>query len=392
MRRFLFFVHLFDLHEPYSQLPAVARRRGISRYDAQLEYADQVVGRFRQALVKDGWWDRSLAVLVSDHGEGLGEHCESNHGYFIYQSTLWVPLMFHWPADSSGYPARISQPAGLIDVAPTILDFLHLAVAPSFEGESLLRRSRTGGHKGSHTVFSESVYTHDAFGWAPLRSMRAGAYKYIEAPEPELYNLRQDPHEWTNLVRNDPAVASELRGRLRSLLSRYPAKHPAPVQDRSPGAQALLRSLGYLSAGRSERADSEPDPKERLPELRLYEKALTYLSERRIREAIVTLQQIVAQNPHNTVARRDLGDCYLESKSYARARTNLEKVVAAAPDDYMAQLELGIADEHLGLLDEAQQHMQAACQLYPDSAECRRELETVERKRLAAAAGPPRRP
>ncbi len=122
------FVHLFDLHTPYS----VPERKGISRYDAQLELEDEIVGRLKNALVQSGWWDKSLTVLFSDHGEGLGDHGEKSHGYFVYESTLHVPLIFHWPAGQTGQV----QPAGLIDVAPAILDFLRIPVPRSFEGHS----------------------------------------------------------------------------------------------------------------------------------------------------------------------------------------------------------------------------------------------------------------
>ena len=374
------FLHLFDMHEPYSVPADVARQRGISRYDAQLEYVDSVLGRLRQGLVDGGWWDRSLVVLLSDHGEGLGEHGESNHGYFIYQSTLWVPLMFHWPSGAPSYPARVSQPAGLIDVAPTILDFLGLPAPPSFEGRSLTGVI-AGKEANPREVYSESLYIHDAFGWAPLRGLRLGQYKYIEAPKAELYDLRQDPHEEHNILAKDSAEAPVLQGKLKGLLARYAARRPARPSDTSPATQALLSSLGYLSGGARPKSDnSGPDPKDHIAELQLYERAMDYLSQRRLDEAIAALRQIVVRNPHNILARRDLGGCYIERGAYAKARSNFQRVVAVVPDDYMAQLELGIADEHLGLLQEAKQHVQAACQLYPESVQCHRELDALEKK------------
>jgi arylsulfatase A-like enzyme len=375
------FLHLFDVHEPYSVPAEVARKRGISRYDAQVEYVDQVLGRFRERLVQSGWWDRSLVVLVSDHGESLGEHGESSHGYFIYQSTLWVPLMLHWPVGTPHYPERSNQPAGLIDVAPTVLDFLHVPAPASFEGQSLLGGIRSGSEGDAHAVYSESVYTRDAFGWAPLRCLRAGPYKYISAPKPELYNLQQDPQEQVNLVGKKPDEAAALRSRLEKLLARYAPKQPATRQNASPETRALLQSLGYLSAGpKSSLGSSAPDPKDSLPEYHLYERALTLLYDRHMQEAIATFRQILAQNPHNMLARRDLGDCYLEVKDYTKARTTLRAVVAQASDDYMAQLELGIAAEHLGLLKEAREHVEAACKMFPASAQCQKELDAIQQK------------
>ena len=113
------------------------------------------------------------------HGEGLGDHGEASHGYFIYESTLRAPLLMHWPSGAAQYPAHLDQPAGLIDVAPTILALLRIPQPPSFEGKSLL-----SGHDAPYFVYAESVHAHDAFGWAPLRSLRMGPMKYIDAPKP----------------------------------------------------------------------------------------------------------------------------------------------------------------------------------------------------------------
>jgi choline-sulfatase len=371
-------VHLFDLHQPYNLPAEVLRQRGISGYDAKLEYIDKLLGSFKESLVRNGWWDRSLVALFSDHGESLGEHGEQTHGYFIYQSTTWVPLLFHWPASAGTQSARNRNPAGLIDVSPTILDFLHIAAPASFEGRSLLSED------SGRAVFSESVYSRDAFGWASLRSLRAGALKYIEAPKPELYDLAQDPHEADNLFLKDATRALPLRRRLESLLTRYAPKQPGHSADVPPAASPVtkeaLRSLGYLAAGPREAAGSGADPKDRLPQFQLYEKAENHLLSGRVDAAISTLLQIVAHDPHNTLAQRDLGVAYVAKGVYQEARTFLQQVVAAAPTDYVGQFELGLADEHLGLLKEAQEHLQAACKIAPDAAQCRRELEAVEQK------------
>jgi arylsulfatase A-like enzyme len=356
------FVHLFDMHKPYA-----------TSYDAQLSYVDRLLGGFQQSLMQMGWWDRSLVVLLSDHGESLGDHGEGSHGYFIYESTLRVPLIFHWPAGAVNHTAQVKEPAGLIDVAPTILEFLRLPVPPSFEGNSLL---------GTHgAVYGESRHAHDAFGWAPLRSLRTGAYKYIEAPRPELYNLDADPSEQHNLFVQGSPKALELQGRLAKLLARYAPKRPAAPGDTSPQTRALLDSLGYLSAGpRAALGASGPDPKDRLPEYRLYEDAQMALYNRRLNEALAILIRLLARDPHNTLARRDLAGTYLDLKEYGKARANLQQVLAVAPDDYVTEFQLGLSDEHLGLMKEAEEHLQAACRIAPEAQQCRRELESVEQK------------
>lgn len=358
------FIHLFDLHKPYIR----------AGYDAELAYTDRILGAFKQALIAGGWWQRSVVVLLSDHGEGLGDHGEDSHGYFIYESTLRVPLIVHWPAGTPSHAAREDRPGGLIDVAPTVLDFLRIPAPPSFEGYNLLDATV------SRAVYSESVYAHDGFGWAPLRSLREGADKYIDAPRPELYNLRADPHELNNLYRPGSPRALALHSELQKLLASHAPKQPASPANISPRTRALLASLGYLSGGAHTAAGSSlPDPKDRLAEYRLYESAQAALYDRQLERAAAIFRRILARDPQNTLARRDLGGTYVEQHFYDKARACFEKVIAAAPDDYMAQFELGVADKHLGLSAEALEHLQAACKAAPEAEQCKRELDDLKK-------------
>lgn len=356
------FLHLYDLHKPYK----------LAGYDAEIRYTDQVLGTFRKALMAGGWWDRALVVLLADHGESLGEHGEASHGYFIYESTLAVPLIFHWPGGVQPLGPRVEQAAGLVDVAPTILDFLQLAEPASFDGASLLKRAE-------HPIYAESLHAHDSFGWAPLRSLRVGDFKYIAAPKAELYNLRDDPGEKMNLAAKNPAEAQRLRGELGKMLAR--GTKSAPPGKITPETRALLGSLGYLAPGPGVKlGGSGADPKDRLPEFQLYERAMVLLYERRMNEAIGALRQLLVHDPKNTLARRDLGDCYLLLQEYRPARAQFEQVVAVVPDDYVSQYELGIADERLSLWKEAQAHLEIACRLAPEAGQCRKELEGVREK------------
>jgi tetratricopeptide (TPR) repeat protein len=345
-------------------------------YDEQLKYVDRLIGTFKQSLEQTGLWDRALVILLSDHGEGLGDHGEDSHGYFIYESTLHVPLIIHWPASAASHPARVTEPVGLIDIAPTVLDFLHFSAPPSFEGGSLM-----GAHQ---PVYAESVHARDAFGWAPLRSLRAGQFKYIEAPRPELYDLNTDPHELKNLYVPGSAKANDLRGQLAKLNARYVPKQPAPAHEVSSTARALLDSLGYLAPGprstQESRATTRPDPKDKLAEFRLYEDAWVQIYYGRLERGIAKLRQLLAGDPHNLLARRDLGSAYAQKKDYASARSAYRQVLAGAPEDYVAQYEIGIVDERLGLLKEAKEHLETACRIEPESQQSRHELDAVLEK------------
>jgi len=378
-QRVFLFVHLFDLHTPYKLAPLKGSNQpGTTGYDAELQYIDQILGRFRQSLEQNGWWRRSLVILLADHGESLGDHGELSHGYFIYESTLHVPLIVHWPDGAPKYPERISQPAGLIDVAPTILDALHLPGPPSFDGVSLLRPH------SAYAVYSESVYARDSFHWAALRSIRMGRWKYTQAPHPELFDLELDPAERSNIARTNSAEASNLRSELARLIARHASTQLAPARDSSSETNRALESLGYLSGGPRPTAQNEgPDPKDRLAEYQIFDNALdamysdrldaaisgfrhvltldrdnlpargtlgeAYLRAGKSEEAVREWTAAVAADPKYAPAAQALGELYMGRQDWAKARRYFQQALAAVPGDTTIRFELGIVERHLAV-------------------------------------------
>jgi arylsulfatase A-like enzyme/Flp pilus assembly protein TadD len=403
---FFLFIHLFDLHRPYTEPENFRARYPASEYDAEIAYADTALGEFWQFLKDQGLFSRSLIVFLSDHGESLGEHGESTHGYFIYQSTLHVPLVIHWPEGSPPQPARVDEPVGLIDVAPTIVQFLNLPQPTTFQGQSLLGLLKADASYAPREVYGESAYAHDKFGWAPLRSLRVGNFKYIDAPNAELYDLTHDPGEQHNLISARTTVASSLRDRLwdvRKRLSLGSPGLPSPAQV-SPEVLAGLHALGYLgfSGIYSGRNTTGPDPKDRLTEYRQYLRGLELSQTGHADEAAATFREVLDEDDQNLPAHDDLADCYfqlrrffdaanelraslaldphdvraeerlasiwLETGNKPRARAEFERLLSFAPDNYTALRGLGLLDRDAGRVDDALRDFQAAAQARPDSA------------------------
>jgi choline-sulfatase len=370
------FIHLFDLHAPYRLRPSAGSNEPeTAGYDAELGYVDQILGHFRQSLIDNGWWKKSLVVVIGDHGESLGDHGELSHGYFIYESTLHVPLLIHWPDGMPKYPERASEPGGLIDVAPTILDAIHVAPPASFDGISLM-------HNGAHAIYSESVYARDSFRWAALRSLRVEHWKYVDAPHAELFDLDKDPREQSNLVHANEAVAATLRAELLRLMAAH-ARANAPVaHDTSEAAKKALGSLGYLSGGAGKAPPrGGPDPKDRLTEYQMFDRALDAMYAQKLERAIRGFRQVLALDRNNLAAIDSLGDAYLRAgkpqeavrewtaalatdpqyspaaqalgehylkeRDYAKARSYLEQALAAAPLDSTVRAELDVVEEKL---------------------------------------------
>jgi len=346
------FLHFYDLHTPYT-LPGVGGLTPtLAGYDAELTYADEALGRLRDGLIRDGLWDKALVILVTDHGESLGDHGETSHGYFIYESTMHVPLIVHWPAGAGSHPARSAEGGGLIDVAPTVLDFLHLAAPVSFAGVSLL------SGRGRDT-YGESVYAQENFGWAALRSLQAGEFKFIDAPRAELYDLLKDPGERVNVLAAHAEQGRALKSRLDALGPLQRVAQPAAGSSRD-----VLGSLGYTSGGRAAALGHVVDPKDRIGEQEAFEGSLTLLYSGQYGKALVSLGKIVKQDPENMAALCALGEAYLRSGDSVHALASWQKALERDPKNRAAA-------ESLGGYWLARGNPDKACGFVPSAPQCK---------------------
>jgi Flp pilus assembly protein TadD len=325
-RPFFAFVHLYDAHQPYAH----------GAYDGEISYIDEAIGRFQrsaQTALAD-----ALIILTADHGESLGEHGEETHGYFIYQSTLRVPLIIRWPADAPKFAAVVSEPVSLIDLAPALLDFLWISPPAQFQGNSLMRL--LGPHAAGDTpVYAESLYARDHLGCSSLRSIRLGRYKYIDAPKPELYDLETDPGETQNRYDRDRTRAIGLRTRLGAFQQAAPSP---PNQPGPPNQEVIsrLRSLGYLSGG-PQNIDSGADPKDRLQSYVHYGRGIRNANTGHLPEAIREFQIVLAENARNASAHYYLAVCYYRSHRLDDAVKALHATLANSPDYPPAEQLLG---------------------------------------------------
>jgi len=363
---FFLFLHLYDLHTPYN-LPAGDRARFGRGYDAELRYVDEQVGAFLDFLRGHNLFDKSLIILTSDHGEGLGEHGEKTHGYFIYQSTLWVPLIVHWPVGSEAFPAKVEEPARLMDVAPTILQFVGIPQPPEFQGRGLLEMMHSRSSKIPRDVYSESLYPHKHFGCSSLQSLRIGRYKYIEAPKPELYDLAADPGETSNLYALRHSQVLPMKERLAALRTGYWTQHPPGQSALDPETAARLSSLGYVagSSGSSESSDRDPDPKELIADFEDFGRAILLASSGRLDESNALLECLLAQRPELLDVRTNLGLNDQRLRRHEQAAREFQQVLKVDPLNVKAHFDLGLSLFEMRKLDEAAREFQAALALAP---------------------------
>ena len=260
--RFFLWAHLYDPHRPYDP-PEPYRSTYSDPYVGEIAFADSQIGRLLDALDARRLMGRTIVIVAGDHGESLGDHGEQAHGVFIYESVLRVPLIIRTPAVS---PRRIGGVVRLTDVMPTVLDLLGIP-APRMDGVSLVDLLTGRRSTLDLEAYSESEYPR-RLGWSPLRALRDGRFKLIDAPRPELYDLERDPFEERNVYAERPTTAAAMIQRLQVL-----ARSLSPTDSQAPEKPAVLPSpliedlaaLGYVGS-RPPRAhatsESLPDPKD----------------------------------------------------------------------------------------------------------------------------------
>ena len=349
---FFCWIHLNDPHTPYDP-PEPYRSLYPGRpYDGEIAFTDSALKPLLELLDRKGWYGKMVVIVAADHGESLGEHGESTHGYFIYESTMRVPLLLKLPsARMAG--TWIDKNVSLIDVAPTILHLAHEKAErlAEFEGIDLTRSSAD-----PRPLYGESEYARLNFRWSGLRSLRLGTWKYIEAPNPELYHLDQDPIETHNVFDTEPDVARQLRAELRTLASASPTV-PVSAAKVEPSALARLRSLGYLAGAGTDASASGSaqlaDPKAKLPIFEKMVRAQELIGAGQPEAAAKSFQEVLRLDSGITLAHHQLGGCYLALQRPADAAREFERAVASNPGFSAARFDLGIAQIQLARFQEA---------------------------------------
>jgi len=359
---FFLFLHLYEPHTPYEPPEPFASRYASSPYDGEIAQADAVVGRFLDFLRARGLYDRSIIVLLSDHGEGLGEHGEDEHGVLLHREALHVPLIIKLPKQELANE-RVATPVGLIDVAPTIVSLTGLQVPGEFRGLPLLSGLKAAA-VANRTIYSETLYPMLHLGWNAARSLVGDRFHYIENTDPELYDVVEDPGEKTNRRDGERRVSSSLREQLAAI----PMGEVTPALiDKEEAAK--LAALGYLGNAASGPAGATPPPEERVRILNLLQQGTAALKRRDYPTAIANLSQLAESNPRFTDAALHLGQAYEKVGRFEDAAAAYKKALVANPAmrDEVA-LALGATYLNLGQYDLAKANAELVLPTNPAAA------------------------
>lgn len=339
-RPFLFF-HIYEPHSPFEP-PEPFKSRYAHPYDGEVAAADAIVGRLLEELRRLGLYDRSLLVLLSDHGEGLWDHGEEFHGILLYREALHVPLLVKLPGQARK-GERVKAAVPLSDVAPTLLQAAGVKMPPGVEGTSLLE-ARTPA-----TVYSETYYPRVHLGWGEMTSVVDDRHHLIEAPRPELYDVVADPGETKDLVGERTGVVADLR----TALARFPSGFAGP-EAASPEDVQRLAALGYLGNVAAPTEGPRANPRDRIHVLKDVEAAFKLGAARRDAEAVLALRKILEGDPQFLDVMFELGRVYQRMGRNQEAYDTYVKAMKASPTMAPAiSVPLARVCLELGRLDEA---------------------------------------
>ena len=360
-RRFFAFLHLYEPHAPYAPPPAYAALA--QPYDGAVAYADELVGRLVTRLGEHGRLDRVILAVTADHGEGLGDHGEQEHGLFLYREAVHVPLVVRLPgAPRAG--TRVAGTTAQVDIAATLLDLAGLG-ADGMDGRSQ-RLALAGTSMERRPVYSETFYPRYHFGWSELLAATEDRYRYIQAPRAELYDVRADPGERANLAPQRADTARSMAGWIAT--ARGPVEAAAPAAVPSDVAENL-RALGYVG-GRAPLASPGPlpDPKDEVAAYEAYRRAGALHGSGRDEEAVAALRKALAETPGMVDAWDLLGIALVQLGRTREAVAALDEVVRLDPTHAGAHLALARIDTIEGRMDRALRHAELAAATDPARA------------------------
>ncbi len=352
---FFLFFHIYEPHTPHEP-PEPFRSRYDSPYDGEVAAADAIVGELLAELEALGVYDRAVVILTSDHGEGLNDHGDYEHGPLLYREIIQVPLLLKLPGGERG-GTTVERAAELVDLFPTVAALLGKAPPEGLDGMSLL--APVGA---ARPVYSETFFGRLHFGWSELASLVDYPWHLIDGPDPELYDLAADPGERVNLLERERRTAA----RLKKALDGYDrAFRPAAEVD--PETRRRLAALGYVGGGTSASGSAEgplPDPKARLGSLAVMRRAFEHALAGEHRQAAAAFREVIAAEPGMVDAWEQLGQALLQTGDVAGAIEAYERAVELSGGAPHVALSAAAAYLRVGRLEEAQTHAELALETH----------------------------
>jgi choline-sulfatase len=368
---FFLWLHLYDPHSPYDPPEPYRSQYKDRPYDGEVAYTDHEIIRFLGFLRSSGQYERAAIILASDHGESLGEHGEKEHGFFVYNSTVHVPLILKLPRNRTEKGRRIGSVVEISSIAATILQIAGTKdrITAQFDSRPLpLSEEAT-----DHIAYSETFYPFSSFGWSPLRALQTRDLHFVEAPNPELYDLRIDPKEKQNRVAERTAAASVMKDKLAQMKPEPSLNQNQGTPRRALDSEAAekLRALGYMayrsSAAAAALKSELVDPKDKIDEFNAILAGTDAIKIGDFEKGETLLNAVLQKDPTMYLVPFMLGEAALRQRQWQRASDELEQCLKLNPEFDQAMTALARAYFQQERYEEARKWAQGAIDRNPQS-------------------------
>ncbi len=352
---FFLWIHYYDPHAPYDP-PEPWLSAYDDPYAGEIAYMDDWIGYVLDTLELEGFKDNTIIVVVSDHGESFGEYGERTHGIFIYQPTIHVPFIMHYPA---GLPqgVRVDTPVSVVDIYPTLMDMMGWSLYddlnspeyPEYPGISLVNVIENTAPKTVRALYRET-YLPENFNWSGLAGIHTGDWLYIQAPRSELLPLDATGKAGDDVIDLHPEKAEQYSRKLIEMTG--PDGGRREYWDVDTDTIQKLAALGYFvhpdAHHAQEHRESFPDPKDKISIFSRFQAAQTMVQQGLTQHAIPVLNDLTKEDPGNPRLHHVLASALMKSRDYENAVTVLEGILNDYPDDLDAHMNLGHCFKELG--------------------------------------------
>ena len=369
--KFFTWVHLYDPHTPYEPPSPFKEKHPNRPYLGEIAYTDSLLGQLWGYMEQNKLTENTILIFASDHGESLGEHQESTHGFFIYQAGIHVPLIFVTPfEDLQGI--RRTDVVSLVDIMPTILEMDEEAIPAQIQGQSLLPLFLDGKENGERFAYAETYYPRLHYGWSDLKSIQEGRYKLIIAPELELYDLVDDPREQTNLVSRKPEETRRLMRTAEEFIENATqGAFDIDYHHIDEETRQKLAALGYIGTF-SDQSQLEGrllgNPREKITIFNRLSRSKELMLEEKYEEAVALIGQIIEEDPDVIDAYFTLGNLYFKKREFDHALENFFKVFEKRQDAFTV---INVANSYMGMgeIEEADKFVRSIIDSIPPDSQ-----------------------
>lgn len=395
--KFFLFLHYFDPHAIYK-----AHRRflffsrpsvftPIDRYDSEIAYTDHYVGRVISILNKLNLYDSTLLIITSDHGESFGEHSEKSHGFFIYYSTLHIPMIIKLP---EGPKARqVDDVVSLIDIVPTVCGALGIKTPAPVQGKDLKPYfHKKPAQEPQRDLICETLLP-TKFELGPFFGLINDRWHYIHSSEPELFEFKLDPYETKNSLAQHAGQGRLMYDKIKLILQSSIRENikdsKIEIDDETV---SRLESLGYVSDRKVDESiqldEKSLDPKEFIEMYNFFDKFLALGAANKNDEARQLINDMLAKRPDMKQGHFFLGMLAVQENDTEAIITHLSNYLASVesePGDAeiwttrdhssaMAHALLGRALLDKGQITEAVGHYKEGLSVQPELAAAHSDL------------------